>query len=154
MQFSVATSQARIYDPEQQQLDDACASRIIPSGSQAHCSVTFVLDLDEIPTTLQLADSNGDSVTLTTPVLPTPSPSCITVEHWEEALSATCSSCTSYSCNDAFNAYTTQCSACSENCQSAGNLCSCEEGCDTATCQSLYQAFISCELAACEASCS
>jgi hypothetical protein len=112
------------------------------------------------------ADSHAaDSAVDSQSDAPGPSAACTTVAGWQTGRpSATCLSCISQAegfieagsapCGAADATYRSSCGACSSMCAgSPVNLCACERRCDTASCQSLFDALMSCLATECASYC-
>ena len=112
------------------------------------------------------ADSGAADTAVDAPSdAPVPSAACTTVAGWQTGKpSATCLSCISQAegfieggatpCGAADETYRSSCGACSGSCTgSPVRLCACERGCDTASCQSLFDGLMSCLATECASYC-
>jgi len=152
--FSLTTDRALDYNASGVQPQGACdASVMIAHGGQLQCSIAFAIPLAERPAALHYDDHAGDVATVTLPMLAAGDPSCETLRGWNASPSIDCLNCEQSSCGAEANAYSAQCTACSNACDNTGDACTCEAGCDTAACQSLFDSYAACVVGACRPKC-
>ena len=152
--FALTTNSPVVYQAAPIQPQDVCdASVMIASGARLQCSIAFDIPLAELPIALRYDDGQGDTATITLPVLATPDAACESVEQWTARGLPSCLDCTASSCASAGNAYTSQCSACVSACASSGNVCACYAGCNTSACSALFDEYSSCLVATCSSTC-
>jgi hypothetical protein len=165
--FSVDTSQALVVAASSDQPSGPCGAGIsVAPGGHIECQLAFTVPLGQTPTTLAYDDLRGDKATAPLPAVPAPSAACDTVASWiSKSPSSTCLTClenaagtttgSTGTCTSATSAYSNACKTCGTSCGSTPgtSTCACERGCDSTSCQALYDAAWQCIEQACITSC-
>jgi hypothetical protein len=165
--FSLQTSGSLVISASPAQPSGACSPTVsVASGGQIDCAVAFDVPSGQTPTTLIYDDLRGDKATASVPSIPVASAGCTTVEGWlGKSPSNACFMCLvgaelvedAGPCASAVAAYNASCDTCAHMCSflsgSAATMCSCELGCDSASCQALFGTLMSCIDTTCSSSC-
>jgi len=167
--FSLATSQSLVISPgAEQPTTGACSATVsVASGGQVQCQIAFAVPNGQTPTTLDYNDARGDTASAPVPSFPVASGACNTVVGWlgSGLSNQPCFNCLesallggdggpSAACAGAASSYSSACMTCGSMCsQTSSELCSCEVGCDSASCQALFNTEMSCIQSACSSSC-
>jgi hypothetical protein len=165
--FSVDTSQALVVAASSNQPSGPCGAGIsVAPGGHIECQLAFTVPDGQTPATLAYDDLHGDKATAPLPAVPAPSGACDTVASWiSKTPSSTCMTClesavgtttgTTGTCSSATSAYSNACKTCGTSCSGnpSTSTCACERGCDSTSCQALYDAAWQCIEQACSTSC-
>lgn len=155
--FTLITEQALVITPLAAPIFNGCNPSVsVLPGGEVSCAVAFNVALGQLPQTLAYADANGDTASVKLPASPLPSAACVT---WDNGTAPSCLMCfPTAGCETEESAYQMSCQSCQETClpdlgDEGGDACACERGCDTPSCQSLFDTFVSCLAATCASSC-
>jgi hypothetical protein len=157
--LSLDTTQAFVITSSPYQPSGACGAAVsLGTGGHIECQVAFEVPAGQTPATLVYDDRMGDKASAPLPSLPPPATACETIYGWiGKSPSSTCLSClqsaTGAACAASAKAYSAACTSCNNVCGTGQDFCTCERGCDSASCQSLFDAEASCLESACSNSC-
>jgi hypothetical protein len=164
--FSLLTSQALVVSASPAQATGECSASVsVANGGQDACSVAFQVPSGQTATTLVYDDQRGDKATAPVPMIAMPSAACETYVGWlAHGASDACLACVGDNggvpdggtppCASAVEVYEATCKSCGTTCTSSGvDPCTCELGCDSASCQALFDTYVSCVTSACAAMC-
>jgi hypothetical protein len=161
--LSLETAQALVVAASANEPSGSCSTNVsLAIGGHVECQVAFEVPAGQTPATLKYDDLRGDKASAAVPAVdlpPPPSGACDTVVGWfGTSPSSTCLSCVQTSqtgaCSKSASAYSSACTTCGNTC--TGNpttMCSCERGCDSTSCQALFDQTMACIASACGASC-
>ena len=152
--FSLSSDAAIVYAPSPVQPQDACDPAIsIAVGGHVDCSIAYEIPAGTKLTSLSYNDLKGNIASVAIPGVSTTSESCMTVAPWLGELGL-CGNCVSDQCATEKQTYTASCSTCETTCSTSfDTLCTCEAGCDSTSCQSLFEAYMGCLAEDCASVC-
>ncbi len=159
--FSLATDQSLDYMPATAQPSTGCDPSVsVASGGTMQCEIAFEVPIGAKATTLAYDDLQGDTASVPVPTIVTTSSACPEVSGFLGSLSPTCSLCLEMAngvggaCDAQGAGYKGSCTSCSNQCSSNfATLCTCEAGCDTTSCQTLFADYMTCLDSACKVAC-
>ncbi|HEV7559203.1 MAG TPA: hypothetical protein VGO00_27200 [Kofleriaceae bacterium] len=152
--FSLSSSTAIVFAPAAVQPADACDPAIsLAVGGRVDCSIAYEVPMATKVTTLSYNDQLGNVTSVAIPAVVATSETCAVVAPWFGDLGL-CGSCVSQMCVAEMQAYTASCNTCETKCDASfDTLCTCEAGCDTMSCQALFESYTSCLEQTCAGSC-
>jgi hypothetical protein len=164
--FSVTTSGSLVVSASVAQPPGECSPTVsVATGGQVQCQIAFEIPMAQMPTTLAYDDQRGDTASAPIPAIVMLSGSCQKVYGWVSSSSSTaCLTCLAQAapspdagapgpCTPAGTSYDSSCASCSGQCFKASDVCTCETGCDSNSCQTLFDSLMSCVYSACSSSC-
>lgn len=156
--FSLKTSQSLVITFAGVSPENLCDSSVsVATGGNLSCAIAFEMPSDQTAAALLYDDLKGHKASAAIPPIDKADDSCQTTEDWYGASSSICGDCLTNSeqtaCTTAATAYASKCTTCTNTCETETDYCACEKKCDTAECQTLFQAFNACLVTACAAQC-
>jgi hypothetical protein len=152
--FSLSSKTAIVYAPAEVQPMGACDPSIsLAVGGTVSCSIAYEVTVGTVVTTLSYNDQQGNLASVDVPAVVTESETCAMVAPWLGNLGM-CGMCVSEQCLPQMQAYHASCNVCQTQCgASFDTLCTCEASCDSSSCQTLFDDYMTCLADVCAGAC-